>query len=64
MKKLVFIFWVSLGLVSLNAFADEAADNMVKNCQKYCKKAKTPEKIHKCIEKKGRLNKAFRKTKC
>lgn len=64
MKKILMAFGLTTGLLITNVFADEATDNLVKHCQQHCKKAKTPEKIHKCVEKKARLNKSFRKTKC
>ena len=68
MKNAVFAFGLIAGLMTTNALADEATEKIVKkfvvSCQKHCKKAKTPEKIHKCIEKKGRLNKSFRNTTC
>lgn len=68
MKNVVIAFGLIAGLMTTNALAEEATDDLVKkfvkSCQEYCKKTKTPEKIHKCIEKKGRLNKSFRKTKC
>lgn len=68
MKNLVIAFSIIAGLTTTNALAEEKTSKLVarfvKSCQKHCKKAKSPEKIHKCIEKKGRLNKSFRKTKC
>ncbi|WP_162929518.1 hypothetical protein [Halobacteriovorax sp. BALOs_7] len=64
MKKTAILIGLTLGFSLISASADEITDNFVKHCQKHCKKQKTPEKIHKCIEKKGRLNKKFRKTKC
>ncbi|MAV91135.1 MAG: hypothetical protein CL676_06910 [Bdellovibrionaceae bacterium] len=64
MKKLFIAFGLLTGLLSTNVLADEATNNLVKYCQKHCKKAKTPEKIHKCVEKKARLNKSFKKSKC
>ena len=68
MKNVVIAFGLIAGFMTTNAIAEEATGELVtkfvKSCQKHCKKAKTPEKIHKCIEKKGRLNKSFRKTDC
>ncbi len=64
MKKKAILIGLTLSLFSITVSADENAENLVKHCQKHCKKQKTPEKIHKCVEKKGRLNKKFRKTKC
>ena len=68
MKNVVIALGLIAGFMTTNALAEDATDDLVKkfvkSCQEYCKKTKTPEKIHKCIEKKGRLNKSFRKTKC
>ena len=64
MKKTAILIGLTLGLSISTVSADEKTENLVKHCQEYCKKQKTPEKIHKCVEKKGRLNKKFRKTKC
>jgi len=64
MKMTAILIGLTLGFSLVNASADVETENFVKHCQEYCKKQKTPEKIHKCVEKKGRLNKKFRKTKC
>lgn len=43
---------------------EESVGSVVAACKSDCPKAKSDEEAHKCAEKKGRLNKDFRKTKC
>ena len=50
-------------LISLSSYAQENSD-VVAACKKDCPKATTNEEAHKCAEKKGRLNKEFRKSQC
>ncbi len=49
-------------LISLSSNAQDA--DVVAACKKDCPKATTNEDAHKCAEKKGRLNKEFRKSHC
>lgn len=49
--------------VSFPVFAEEQFD-VVAACKKDCPKAKNNDEAHKCAEKKGRLNKEFRKSQC
>lgn len=56
-----------IGFVSalgVRARAEERNWNLVELCKKDCPKAASDEEAHKCAEKKGRLNKEFRKSKC
>lgn len=62
MKITLLIAALSL-FTSLSSFAQEQFD-VVAACKKDCPKAKTNEDAHKCAEKKGRLNKEFRKSQC
>lgn len=50
-------------LISFSSHAEESFD-VVGACKVECPKAKNNEEAHKCAEKKGRLNKDFRKSKC
>lgn len=50
-------------LISFSSYAQENFD-VVAACKKDCPKAKDNEEAHKCAEKKGRLNKEFRKSPC
>ncbi len=49
-------------LTSLPSLAQE--NDVVAACKKDCPKAANNEEAHKCAEKKGRLNKEFRKSGC
>lgn len=65
MKILFVIAGLALSLSHLQGFANEDSANLVVTaCKADCPKAKTDEEAHKCAEKKGRLNKEFRKSKC
>lgn len=64
MKTFFLISAFAFGLTQLPAFAAEESSNLVATCKADCPKAKTDEEAHKCAEKKGRLNKEFRKSKC
>lgn len=58
------LFW-SLMLVAGIAQAQEPTTSTLTDvCKKDCPQAKTDEEAHKCAERKGRLNKDFRKSKC
>lgn len=48
---------------SLQSFAQDHFD-VAAACKKDCPKATNNEEAHKCAEKKGRLNKEFRKSQC
>ena len=61
MKTTFLIAAFSL-LASLSSFAQE--QNVAAACKKDCPKATNNEEAHKCAEKKGRLNKEFKKTQC
>lgn len=61
--KALFIS-LALTLSHAPAFANEGAISLVETCKADCPKAKSDEEAHKCVEKKGRLNKEFRKSKC
>lgn len=60
--KTVLIAALTL-FISISALAEEKLD-VVAACKADCPKVKTNEEAHKCAEKKGRLNKDFRKSKC
>ncbi|MBX9767486.1 MAG: hypothetical protein K2X47_09470 [Bdellovibrionales bacterium] len=45
------------------SFAEDAV-NVQEACKQDCPDAKDNPEAHKCAENKGRLNKAFRKSKC
>ncbi len=62
MKATLILTSLSL-LISLSSYAQESAD-VVAACKKDCPKATNNEEAHKCAEKKGRLNKEFRKSQC
>jgi hypothetical protein len=62
LKTTLLIAALSL-FMSLPSFAQEQFD-VVAACKKDCPKAKNNEDAHKCAEKKGRLNKEFRKSQC
>lgn len=64
MKLFVVTVGFALSFNLVTAFANENAANLVAVCKEDCPKAKTDEEAHKCAEKKGRLNKEFRKSKC
>ncbi len=49
--------------ISFSSFAQDQVD-VVTACKKDCPKATSNEDAHKCAEKKGRLNKEFRKSQC
>lgn len=61
--KATLIFTALSLLISLSSFAQESSD-VVAACKKDCPKATNNEEAHKCAEKKGRLNKDFRKSQC
>ncbi len=59
----------SILLVALSLFVfapsfGETNFDVVGACKSECPKAKTNDEAHKCAEKKGRLNKEFKKSKC
>lgn len=62
MKTTLLIATFAL-FTALPSFAQEQFD-VVAACKKDCPKAKNNEDAHKCAEKKGRLNKEFRKSQC
>lgn len=62
MKTTLLLAAFSL-FTSLPSFAQEQLD-VVAACKKDCPKATINEDAHKCAEKKGRLNKEFRKSQC
>lgn len=62
MKTTLLIAALSL-FTALPSLAQEQFD-VVAACKKDCPKAKNNEDAHKCAEKKGRLNKEFRKSLC
>lgn len=62
MKTTLMLATLSL-LISFSTYAQENLD-VVAACKKDCPKAKDNEEAHKCAEKKGRLNKEFRKSQC
>lgn len=64
MKILFAILGLSFSLSHFQAFANEETVSLMATCKADCPKAKTDEEAHKCVEKKGRLNKEFRKSKC
>ena len=47
-----------------SSFAEDQTFNLTEVCKKECPKATNNDEAHKCAEKIGRLNKAFRKSKC
>lgn len=49
--------------ISCSLYAQEKID-VVAACKADCPTAKDNAEAHKCAEKKGRLNKAFKKSKC
>lgn len=61
--KTTFLFAASLLLASLSSYGETAFD-VAAACKKDCPKATNNEEAHKCAEKKGRLNKEFRKSQC
>lgn len=61
MKTTLLVVALSL-FTSLPSFAQD--HDVVAACKKDCPKAKNNEEAHKCAEKKGRLNKEFRKSGC
>lgn len=64
MNRLFFVIGLAMILAHTSAFANESAVSLVEICKADCPKAKSDEEAHKCVEKKGRLNKEFRKSKC
>lgn len=64
MKNVLFIFALALSFSQVTVMAADEPSNLVATCKADCPKAKTDEETHKCAEKKGRLNKEFRKSKC
>ena len=64
MKVLFILAGIAISLSQFEALANEATSTVVAACKADCPKAKTDEEAHKCAEKKGRLNKEFRKSKC
>jgi hypothetical protein len=64
MKILFVMLGLTFSLSHLQALANEEIVSLVATCKADCPKAKTDEEAHKCVEKKGRLNKDFRKSKC
>lgn len=64
MKILFVTVGLALSLSHLQALANEDSASLVTTCKADCPKARTDEEAHKCAEKKGRLNKEFRKSKC
>lgn len=61
--KTAFLFASLSLIVSLSSYAQDNFD-VAAACKKDCPKAKNNEEAHKCAEKKGRLNKEFRKSQC
>ena len=61
--KTAFLFASLSLIVSLSSYAQDNLD-VAAACKKDCPKAKNNEEAHKCAEKKGRLNKEFRKSQC
>lgn len=61
MKTTILLAAFSL-LTSLPSLAQE--HDVAAACKKDCPKATNNEDAHKCAEKKGRLNKEFRKSQC
>ena len=61
--KSTLIFTALSLLISFSSYAQESID-VAAACKKDCPKAKDNEEAHKCAEKKGRLNKEFRKSHC
>ena len=64
MKLKLVILTLAFSFIQTTAFASETSPGVVEACKADCPKAKTDEDAHKCAEKKGRLNKEFRKSKC
>lgn len=62
MKTTLLLAAFSL-FTSFPSLAQEQAD-VVAACKKDCPKATNNEDAHKCAEKKGRLNKEFKKSQC
>jgi hypothetical protein len=61
LKSIILIAAISI-FTSSHSFAQE--HDVVAACKKDCPKASNNEEAHKCAEKKGRLNKDFRKSHC
>lgn len=64
MKIILVMLGLTFSFSQFQAFASEEVTALVEACKADCPKAKTNEEAHKCAEKKGRLNKEFRKSKC
>lgn len=64
MKFIFVTISLTIILSPFLALANEPATSLVLACKADCPKAKTNDEAHKCAEKKGRLNKEFRKSKC
>ena len=64
MKLVLVVSVLMFSLFQFGAFAAEETSSLVTACKADCPKAKTDEETHNCAEKKGRLNKEFRKSKC
>lgn len=68
MKRVLLSITLATLCWSGSVFAQETKEDLGKNlveaCKTDCPKAKTADETHKCAEKKGRLNKDFRKSKC
>lgn len=62
MKTALMFASLSL-LISFSTYAQDNHD-VATACKKDCPKATNNEEAHKCAEKKGRLNKEFRKSQC
>lgn len=61
--KTTFLLAAFSLLASFPSYGETALD-VAAACKKDCPKATNNEEAHKCAEKKGRLNKEFRKSQC
>ncbi len=65
MKKWIIVLGVSGLLAAGVGFsAEQKKFNLVEVCKKDCPTAKTDDEAPKCADQMGRLNKAFKKSKC
>lgn len=60
----MLLLGIVFALSPLSVMAEVTEGQLVEVCKKDCPKAKTNDEAHKCAEKKGRLNKGFRKSQC